>query len=102
MEIEGDKGTLLLHSDDELLFSTKSSLSPVAISNPAGGWVQKPWHVVQRSVVETNRAILNAFRSGVKAATDIEDNLKTCAIVEAAYAAAAEHRARRPDDFLKS
>ena len=100
VEIEGDKGTLLLHTDDELLFSTKTSLTPLAIFNPAVGWVQKPWHVVQRSVVETNRAILQALRAGEKAATDIEDNLKTCAIVEAAYAAAAERRARRPDDFL--
>lgn len=101
VEIEGDKGTLLLHNDDELLFSTQSSLTPLAIFNPYGGWIEKPWHVVQKSVVETNRAILAALRKGEKAGTDIEDNLKTCAIVEAAYAAAAERRAVRPDEFVK-
>ncbi len=73
----------------------------MSIVNPVAGWMEKPWHVVQKSVVETNRAILEACRAGKKAGTDIEDNLKTCAIVEAAYASAAEGRARRPDDFLK-
>jgi predicted dehydrogenase len=101
VEIEGDKGTLLLHSDDELLCSAPGSQNAVAIANPAAGWMQRPWHVVQMSVRETNRSILKAFRAGTRAATDIEDNLKTCAVVEAAYAAMAERRARRPDDFLK-
>lgn len=101
LEIEGDKGTLLLHSDDDLTFSTRESSTPMAIDNPATGWMEKPWHVIQKSVVETNRAILEAYRAGAKAGTDIEDNLKTCAIVEAAYASAAEKRARRPGDFLE-
>lgn len=101
VEIEGGKGTLLLPSDDELVCSTRSSSQTVAIDNPATRWIKKPWHVIQMSVVETNRAILEAFQAGRKAGTDIEDNLRTCAIVEAAYAAAAERRARRPDDFLK-
>jgi D-apiose dehydrogenase len=100
VEIEGDRGALLLHSDDELLCSTPDSRSAIAIGNRAGGWMERPWHVVQNSVVETNRAILEAFRAGAKAGTDIEDNLKTCAIVEAAYAAAAEKRAVRPAAFL--
>jgi D-apiose dehydrogenase len=100
LEIEGEKGTLLLHSDDDLTLSSRQSVQPMSIVNPLARWMEKPWHVIQNSVVETNRAILTAYRAGTRAGTDIEDNLKTCAIVEAAYASAAERRARKPVDFL--
>jgi D-apiose dehydrogenase len=96
VEIEGTKGSLVLSSDDEIILSDGLSHSRLAIENPLAGWMERPWHVVQNSVFETNRQIMLAFRAGKKAATNIADNLKTFALVEAAYAAAADHGSHVP------
>jgi D-apiose dehydrogenase len=96
VEIEGTRGSLILNSDDEIILSDGKSNTHVAIDNPLASWMERPWHVVQRSVYETNRQILKSFCDGERAATDIADNLKTYALVEAAYAAAADHFSHAP------
>ncbi len=97
LEIEGTKGSLILDSDDEIILSDGTSHTRIAIDNPLAPWMQKPWHVVQRSVMETSRHIFKSFRNGERAATDISDNLKTYALVEAAYAAALDHTSHQPE-----
>lgn len=99
LEIEGSKGSLILNSDDEIILSDGSSSRSIAVSNPLSGWMERPWHVVQRSVYETNRQILASLRKGERAATDIADNLKTYALVEAAYASANLGTAQAPPQW---
>jgi D-apiose dehydrogenase len=99
LEIEGTKGSLILDSDDEIILSDGKSSSRIAVENPLAAWMERPWHVVQRSVYETNRQIFFAFRDGKRAATDIADNLKTYALVEAAYEAAADGRSHAPPEW---
>jgi len=96
LEIEGSRGALILNSDDEIILSDGTSSRYIAVHNPIAPWMARPWHVAQQSVVETNRQIMRSFRRGERAATDIADNLKTCALVEAAYASAAMQSTQVP------
>jgi D-apiose dehydrogenase len=96
VEIEGSKGSLILDSDDQITLSDGKSSRVIAIDNTPHHWMEKPWHVVQRSVLETNRHILRSLQQRLPAATDIADNLKTYALVEAAYASAQSHKAEVP------
>lgn len=97
LEIEGTKGSLILNADDEIILSDGASNTHIPVDNALSDWMERPWHVVQRSVFETSRQILKSFREGKQAATDIADNLKTYALVEAAYAAASDHAAHVPE-----
>jgi predicted dehydrogenase len=60
-------------------------------------WTSEPWHTAQESVLNTQRAIIAAWRAGCEAETSGADNLKTFALVEAAYRAADEKRAVIPE-----
>ena len=97
VEIEGDRGSLLLASDDEILLSDDRTSRSVAVTNLLRPWMERPWHVVQASVYETNKSTLRAFQTGARAATHIGDNLKTYAVVEAAYRAASTRSVQRLD-----
>jgi D-apiose dehydrogenase len=96
LEIEGERGALILDSDDRILLNDGKKLREIKVDNPLAPWMERPWHVVQRSVLETNRQILKSLQAGKPAPTDIEDNLKTYGLVEAAYAAAADHASHAP------
>ena len=67
------------------------------IGAPLLPWTSKPWHVAQESVVKTCAHLLAAFRDGRKPDVSGADNLRTFALVEAAYAAAASGRAVAPE-----
>jgi D-apiose dehydrogenase len=66
------------------------------ISRASNEWPAPPLHFVQGSVLATCRHMLAAVRAGRAAETSGRDNLKTCALVEAAYQAAATGRAVEP------
>jgi predicted dehydrogenase len=53
--------------------------------------------VVQESVVATCEHILKAFRAGKPADVSAEDNFKTFACCEAAYASAESGKAVKPE-----
>lgn len=59
-------------------------------SPPPLAWADPDLHVVQESVLQTCRHMLKAVLAGRAAATSGDDNLKTFALVEAAYQAALE------------
>ena len=66
------------------------------IGAPLLHWTSKPWHVAQESVLITCRHMLESFRAKGAAATAAADNLKTFAVVEAAYESAASGTAVKP------
>ena len=66
------------------------------IGSPLLSWTTEPWHIAQESVLLTQKAILGAWRAGREAETSGADNLKTYALVDAAYAAAESGRAVAP------
>lgn len=100
VEVEGPEGSLVLNSDDEIIVTRHGKASIEKVLNPLQNWMTRPFHVVQASVVETNRSILHAVQNGKTAPTDIIDNLKTFALVEAAYAAATTARSQVPSKWI--
>ena len=69
------------------------------IGAPLLSWTSRPWHVAQESVLTTCRHMLESFRAGRTAETSAADNLKTFALVEAAYEFAASGKAVRPKSY---
>ncbi len=89
VEIECDAGGITLAPDGALLVATRDGTRREAPEAPEIAWATPPFHIVQESVVATCRHMLNCVRDGRPAETSIEDNMKTYALVEAAYESAA-------------
>jgi predicted dehydrogenase len=68
------------------------------IGAPLLSWTSRPWHVAQESVLATCRHMLESFRAGRAAETSAADNLKTFALVEAAYESAGRGKIVEPLD----
>jgi D-apiose dehydrogenase len=94
--IEGPRGSLKLHEDYRLVVTSDGRASESHIGSPLLSWTSQPWHTAQESVLRTQQAIIAAWRAGHDAETSGEDNLKTFALVEAAYEAAETGRAIAP------
>ncbi|MGE0006512.1 MAG: Gfo/Idh/MocA family protein [Parvibaculaceae bacterium] len=96
IEIEGDGGSLVVTRGEKMTVTTQGLTFEDAIGGPLLPWTSRPWHVSQEAVLHANRHMLERLRAGVAADTSGEDNLKTCALVEAAYEAARTHKSVRP------
>ena len=95
--IEGENGSIKLHEDFRLVVTKSGSTEESFVGSPLLAWTSQPWHTLQESVLTTQRSIIGAWRAGHDAETSGIDNLKTFALVEAAYRAAEELRAVEPE-----
>lgn len=95
--IEGERGSLKVHEDFRTVLTADGQAEEFTIRSPLLSWTSEPWHTAQESVLNTQRAIIAAWRKGRDAETSGLDNLRTFALVEAAYRAAAEGRAITPE-----
>jgi len=95
VEIEAEKGGIDLLAGGEIVVTSPSSRrrEQVVVEGQDNG---DPPRFVHDSVRATCREILEAFRAERPAETSGVDNLKTFALVEAAYAAAASGRSVVP------
>ncbi len=75
--------------------STERDLSP-----PLLPWASRPWHNIQESVSAIQQHWVDCLKSGRETSTSGADNLKTFALVEAAYASAGSGMAVRLADLL--
>ena len=64
---------------------------------PLHAWAERPWHNIQDSVLSIEQHLVDCLKHGGETATSGADNLKTLALVDAAYDSAAE---RRPDGAM--
>jgi len=96
LEIEGSDGSILVHRGEKMTVTTQGIFFEESIGSPLLPWTSRPWHGSQEAVLHTNRHLLEAFRAGRGADVSGEDNLKTYALVEAAYEAANSHRVVSP------
>jgi D-apiose dehydrogenase len=96
LAIEGPLGALAVLPGETLQLTVNGAMTERAIGSDLLSWTSRPWHVSQESVLHTCRHMLNAVRNDRPAATSIADNLKTFALVEAAYASAASGQAMVP------
>lgn len=85
IEIDGEKGSLRLSRDYALTVATRGGSETVDVSPPLLPWAERPWHNVQESVFNIQRHFIACLEEGVEAETSGDDNLRTLALVHAAY-----------------
>jgi predicted dehydrogenase len=96
LEIEGPAGSINVARGERMSVTTQGIFFEETISGPLLPWTSRPWHASQEAVLHTNAHMLEAFRNGQPAETSGEDNLKTFALVEAAYESARTRQAVHP------
>lgn len=89
LEIDGDKGTLRLDAGYRLVIQTGGE-EVRDVTPPVLPWAERPWHNIQESVQLLQQHFVDCLRSGMQPETSGHDNLKTLALVEAAYRSSAE------------
>lgn len=85
VEIEGDSGAIVSRIGSRIEVTSKGEMQVLEEDPEVLAWAERPWHVAQDSVLTTCRHLLERLRAGKPADTSAEDNLKTFALVEAAY-----------------
>ncbi len=93
MEIEGPKGSIVLKAGSVLDVTAGGKLTTHDVDAPVLPWAERPWHIIQESVLATCSHMLDALSAGRAADTSAEDNVRTFSLVEAAYEAAKSRRA---------
>ncbi|KFB09324.1 Gfo/Idh/MocA family protein [Nitratireductor basaltis] len=91
LEIDGEKGTLRLDAGYSMTIERDGS-HVEDVSPPLLPWAEKPWHNIQESVLLIQKHFLECVTRGEEPETSGQDNLRTLALVEAAYRSAKEHR----------
>lgn len=87
VELEGSKGAIAVKGGYEIEVTSEGQMRTLTADPALAGWMERPWHVVQDSVVQTCAHILASYRHGDPPAVSAEDNLKTMALCSAAYEA---------------
>ncbi|HEY9010310.1 MAG TPA: Gfo/Idh/MocA family oxidoreductase [Devosia sp.] len=85
VEIEGDQGAIVSRIGSKIEVTTNGEMETFDEDPIVHPWAERPWHVAQDSVLRTCRHMLDRVKTGKPADTSAEDNLKTFALVEAAY-----------------
>lgn len=101
VEIDGSEGTLRLAQGYGLTVTGKGGTTQRDVSPPLLPWASRPWHNIQESVAAIEQHWADCLRSGRETSTSGADNLKTFALVEAAYAGAASGKPVRLADLLE-
>ncbi len=93
IEIDGDKGTLRLDAGYKMTLQVEGCATEIKdLAPPVLPWASRPWHNIQESVFLIQQHFVEAVAGGQAPETSGHDNLKTLALVEAAYLSAAENR----------
>lgn len=88
VEIEGSHGSIVVTGGCRMRVTSQGEVSETDIGAPLLPWTSHPWHVSQEAALGACRHFLDCVQRGVPAETNGDDNLKTYALVEAAYEAA--------------
>jgi predicted dehydrogenase len=95
LEIEGPKGAIILKPGSVLDVTVAGKTTTHDVDAPVLKWAERPWHIIQESVLATCSHMLEALRAGRAADTAASDNVRTFGLVEAAYESASSGRAVR-------
>ncbi|TIV60742.1 Gfo/Idh/MocA family oxidoreductase [Mesorhizobium sp.] len=101
IELDGSDGTIRLAQGYRLTVTRKSGTTVSDVSPPLLSWASRPWHNIQESVVAIQKHWVDCLTRGGEPATSGADNLKTFALVEAAYAGAESREPVRIGDLLQ-
>ena len=100
VEIDGSEGTIRLGQGYRLTVTGKSGTTERDVSPPLLRWASRPWQNIQESVAAIQQHWLECLKSGREPNTSGADNLKTLALVEAAYRGAASREPVEPASLL--
>jgi D-apiose dehydrogenase len=96
LEIEGPRGSIIVSAGAMMRVTSDNLVWEEKIGAPLKDWTSRPWHVSQEGAFGACAHFLDAVQRSVPAKTHGADNLRTYALVEAAYLAAVEARAIAP------
>ena len=88
IEIDGTDGTLRLDAGYRLTVQRGGKEHVLDVSPPLLAWAERPWHNIQESVKTIQQHFIDCLAEGRQPETCGADNLKTLALVEAAYRSA--------------
>lgn len=88
LEIDGSEGTVRLGAGYKLVVTTAEGSREIDVSPPLLPWAERPWHNIQESVLATQQHFIERLERGEEPETSGADNLKTLALVYAAYQSA--------------
>ncbi|PYE34796.1 putative dehydrogenase [Rhizobium sp. PP-F2F-G38] len=89
IELDGTEGSLRLMQGYRLEITNASGTEIHDVSPTLLPWASRPWHNIQESVLAIQQHWTERLASGAETSTSGADNLKTFALVEAAYESAA-------------
>ena len=89
VEVDGSEGSIRLSQGYRLAVTSAAGTREADASPPVLPWASKPWHGIQDSVRAIQQHWVDCLRAGREPDTTGRDNLKSTALVEAAYASAA-------------
>ncbi len=102
LEIDGTQGSLKLNQGYQLTVTNNSGTRHIDVSPPLLSWASKPWHNIQESVLNIQQHWVDCLKNKTEPQTSGHDNLKTFALVEAAYQSAATLQTIQIADLLGS
>ncbi|ANH07877.1 Gfo/Idh/MocA family protein [Shinella sp. HZN7] len=88
VEIDGSRGTLRLGKDYKLTVHGPDGTTRSVVAPNLLPWASRPWHNIQESVALIQKHWVERLAEGREPDTSGRDNLKTFALVEAAYRSA--------------
>ncbi|OCP25139.1 MULTISPECIES: Gfo/Idh/MocA family oxidoreductase [unclassified Ensifer] len=100
VEIDGSKGTLRLGKGYRLTVHSPDGTTESVVAPNLLPWASRPWHNIQESVALIQKHWIERLASGQQPDTSGRDNLKTFALVEAAYLSAARGETVAVGDLL--
>lgn len=94
LDIEGSEGSIRVDADYKLtVHRHNGETRKMDVEPPLHAWAERPWFNIQDSVLNIQAHWLQCLRDGKEPQTSGRDNLKTLALVEAAYASADRRQA---------
>jgi len=90
LEIEGSEGSLRLDAGYRLTVHGGGETRVIDADQPPLPWAERPWHNVQESVLNIERHFAECLAAGRAPENSGADNLRTLALVYAAYDSAAD------------
>ncbi|WP_064708409.1 Gfo/Idh/MocA family protein [Rhizobium bangladeshense] len=92
IELDGAEGTIRLSQGYRLEITNGRGTTTMDVSPRLLPWASRPWHNIQESVGAIQQHWVDQLKRGEEHSTSGADNLKTFALVEAAYDSAAQRK----------